>query len=96
MRHSLNNFDKAFLFFALLMQFAGAFHIISNSGNDTSDKLVLLGFWVIISFIMLNLAFGISKGIPRTKIKIAKKPAIVSFIIGGALMVTGIFKSAGI
>jgi hypothetical protein len=53
--------------------------------TELFDILISLGMWVIVSFFILVFVHGTIRGIPRNKIRIPKRLAVLTFSISGVL-----------
>jgi hypothetical protein len=51
------------------------------------EKLIMLGIWLIVSFLVLVGVEGNARGIARNKVKVPWKWAMISFLCAGVLFV---------
>lgn len=87
-RYRYSFFQLIFVLGALAL-FIYATISLASQAPDTGTKLISVGFGMLVTFFMVAMGDGIIRGLPRGKIPIPKRTAMVVFPIAIALMLLG-------
>lgn len=96
MKNQLDKFGLIIVTIVIIFCGWGFYSFFLRSWPNIPTLLVTFAFWLVISFMLIALSIGISKGIPRTKIQIPKKQAVVVLFVASLLLLTAGILNGGI
>ncbi|WP_087113253.1 hypothetical protein [Parendozoicomonas haliclonae] len=91
MKFNFTIFDWIFIAFGFLLALSGYYSI--GIKHNISEALALSGAWTIAIFFFISLIFGISRGIPREKIKFSKEYFLFSIVVATVFFIAALITS---